>query len=61
MKISKKEIGLTFALTLVVATFAAYVNVYVGERASGYGTMLSQSLHPKDLSEWSDSTDERVK
>ena len=62
VKISKKEIGLAFVFTLVVATFAAYVNLYVGEKPSRYGAMLSQSLHPtEDLSEWSGSTDERVK
>jgi len=62
VKISKKEIGLAFVFTLVVATFAAYVNLYVGEKPSRYGAMLSQSLHPtEDLNEWSLGADERVK
>ncbi|MDH5451462.1 MAG: DUF4349 domain-containing protein [Candidatus Bathyarchaeota archaeon] len=61
MKISKKEIGLALVFTLVVATFAAYVNLYVGERPGRYGAMLSQSLHPAEDLRWSLGADERVK
>lgn len=61
VKISKKEIGLAFVFTLVVATFAAYVNLYVGERPGRYGAMLSQSLHPAEDLRWSLGADERVK
>jgi len=61
VKISKKEIGLALVFTLVVATFAAYVNLYVGERPGRYGAMLSQSLHPAEDLRWSLGADERVK
>lgn len=44
MKITKKEIGSALVLTVFVATLAAYINVYVGERPRHYGEMSPQSL-----------------
>ena len=62
MKITKKEIGSALVLTVFVATLAAYMNVYVGERTGHYGATLPQSLDSlKELYGLSSGADERVK
>lgn len=62
MKITKKEMGSALVLAVFVATLAAYVNVYVGERPRHYGAMLPESRDSlKGLYGLSGGTDERVK
>jgi hypothetical protein len=62
VKITKKEMGSALVLAVLVATLAAYANVYVGERPRHYGVMLPESLDSvKELYGWSGGADERVK
>ena len=62
VKITKKEMGSALVLAVLVATLAAYMNVYVGERSGHYGAMLPESRDSlKGLYGLSGGADERVK